>query len=214
MLELSKASLCRLVCVLERDLLEIVSSASLLKMLIDARTSSEDDWVVRRLIDIWHLPHTAASHRNRRNNNQMWSFSRTFLPKKIKPLALCYLNHLLSTLEELCLPWLPERCLWLEAPQPQETQVRILYCSISAGWNFLPLRAVMMVRSVGICKVKWSQCYQGIAESQLGMCKEHSPWSPTPRQGRQTRSLTCCVALGSSSLTFLCFMSPPGIRRW
>lgn len=37
-----------------------------------------------------------------RDNNQMLSFSRTFFPKKIKPLALCYLNYLQSTLEGAC----------------------------------------------------------------------------------------------------------------
>lgn len=100
-------------------LLEIVFPASLLKMLIWC-----EHFLRRRLIDIWQHRRTAAPHCRRRNNNQMLSFSRTFLPKKIKPLALCYLNYLQGILGRACLS-LPERGLWLKTPPTQATRVWI-----------------------------------------------------------------------------------------
>lgn len=100
----------------------------------------------RWLIDIWQHRRTAAPHGRRRNNNQMLSFSRTFLPKKIKPLALCYLNYLQGILGRACLS-LSERGAVIEdtshsgdpglnLSQLLQGSLRISVCSsVAAGWK-------------------------------------------------------------------------------
>lgn len=162
MSEVSKAKSLKVWCIFWRDLLENLILCLTPKMLIWCAHLPRR-WLICSSAD-WYLAYlrAAAPHWKLRNNNQMLSFLRTFLPKKIKPLALCYLNYLQSNWACFYLYYQRGRCDRERARLRLEDLLWVLllpcrflpslYCSFSVGKEYLPCRAITVVEWHGTCK--------------------------------------------------------------